>query len=126
MYHKNFMLGQGNTETTDKTSSLGVRGKTATIGANTSEGGDQMSMVTNSQKKRNQSSQKQVNTLDNASYAGSTRNQRQSEFGGSSRRQEGQDKAASTFYKTYVIVRMVPEKESDNDISLNNIKVLDN
>ena len=64
--------------------------------------------------------------MENASYAGSTRNQRQSEFGGSSRRQEALDKTASTFYKTYVIVRMVPEKESDNEVSLNNIKVLDN
>ena len=64
--------------------------------------------------------------MDNASFAGSNRNQRQSEFGGSSRRQESIDKTATTYYKTYVIVRMVPEKESDNEVSLNNIKVLDN
>ena len=42
--HKN-----GFPELTEKTSSVGVgKGKTGTIGANSSEGGDQMSMVTNS------------------------------------------------------------------------------
>ena len=117
IYHKNFMLGEKNES--DKVSTMGrSRGGTSDI--------DQQSMASLSQKKRNNSASKGPRTTngDTASYAGSTRN-KQSEFGSSSRRPEGQERSANLNYRTAVIVRMDPEGSADEDTSLSNVRVLD-